>query len=173
MDQLIPFPYVFNGTLANGYADNIYAGPGNIDLKWETTDQYDAGLDFGVLKNRINFTGEVYYKRTHDLLQNVPIPPTTGFSTQLVNRGEIENRGLELSIAAIPVTNHLFTWNLSGNISFNRNKIINLGGGLTKQFATRINTNGDQPFVQMVGQPIGALYGYVEQGIYKNEAEVR
>jgi hypothetical protein len=106
-------------------------------------------------------------------LQNITIPPTTGFGTQLVNRGEVANKGLELSVTAIPVTTKDFNWNLSANISFNRNKIVSLGGGVTEQFATRINTNGDQPFIQKVGQPIGALYGYVEQDIYRNEAEVR
>jgi TonB-linked SusC/RagA family outer membrane protein len=173
LSKLIPYPYTFGGTLANGYADDYYAGPGNPDLKWETTDQYDAGLDLGFLKNRVNFHADLYYKRTHDLLQNITIPPTTGFGTQLVNRGEVANKGLELSISAIPITNRDFNWNLSANISFNRNKILSLGGGVSEQFATRINTNGDQPFIQKIGQPIGALYGYVEQDIYKNEAEVR
>lgn len=173
LSKLIPYPYTFNGSLANGYADDYYAGPGNAALKWETTDQYDAGLDLGFLRNRVTFHGDVYYKRTHDLLQNITIPPTTGFGTQLVNRGEVANRGLELTVAAIPVTTKNFNWNLSANISWNRNKIVSLGGGVTEQFATRINTNGDQPFVQKVGQPIGALYGYVEQDIYRNEAEVR
>ncbi|HTI92716.1 MAG TPA: TonB-dependent receptor [Puia sp.] len=173
LSKLVPYPYTFGGTLANGYADDYYAGPGNVNLKWETTDQYDAGLDLGFLRNRISFHADIYYKRTHDLLQNITIPPTTGFGTQLVNRGEVANKGLELSVSAIPITNHDFTWNLSANISFNRNKILSLGGGVTQQFATRISTNGDQPFVQKIGQPIGALYGYVEQDIYRNEAEVR
>ncbi len=173
LSKLIPYPYTFNGSLANGYADDFYAGPGNANLKWETTDQYDAGIDLGFLKNRVAFHADIYYKRTHDLLQNITIPPSTGFGTQLVNRGEVANKGLELSVAAIPITNKDFNWNLSANISFNRNKIISLGGGVQEQFATRINTNGDQPFIQKVGKPIGALYGYVEQDIYKNEAEVR
>jgi len=173
LSKLVPYPYTFNGTVVNGYADDYYAGPGNVNLKWETTDQYDAGLDLEALNSRITLHADIYYKRTHDLLQNITIPPSTGFSTQLVNRGEVENKGLELTLSAIPITNHNFNWDLSGNISFNRNKIIDLGGGVQEQFATRINTNGDQPFIQKVGQPIGALYGYVEQGIYKNEAEVR
>ncbi len=163
LSKLIPYPYTFGGSIANGYADDYYAGPGNPDLKWETTDQYDAGLDLGFLKNRVTFHADAYYKRTHDLLQNITIPPTTGFGQQLVNRGEVANKGLELSVSAIPITNRDFSWNLSANISFNRNKIISLGGGVTEQFATRINTNGDQPFIQKIGQPIGALYGYVEQ----------
>ncbi|HEY4337250.1 MAG TPA: SusC/RagA family TonB-linked outer membrane protein, partial [Puia sp.] len=173
LSKLVPYPYTFNGSLANGYANDYYAGPGNVDLKWETTDQYDAGVDLAFLKNRISFHADIYYKRTHDLLQNITIPPTTGFGTQLVNRGEVANRGLELGANATAINTKNFIWNVSANISFNRNKIVSLGGGVTEQFATRINTNGDQPFIQKVGQPIGALYGYVEQDIYRNEAEVR
>lgn len=173
LSKLIPFPYTFNGALASGYADDVYAGPGNKNLKWETTDQFDAGLDLSFLQNRISFHGDIYYKKTHDLLQNVSIPPTTGFSTQLMNRGSIENKGLELTVAALPLRNNSFTWNVSANISFNRNKILSLGDDVTEQFATRINTNGDQPFIQRPGLPIGAVYGYVESGIYRNEAEVR
>lgn len=173
MSKLVPYPYVFNGTLSNGYADDYYAGPGNANLKWETTDQYDMGLDLGFLDSRITFHGDIYYKRTHDLLQNVTIPPSTGFGTQLVNRGEVENKGLELTVGATPVKGKDFTWNLSGNISFNKNKIKSLGPNLDEQFATRVNTNGDQPFIQKVGHQIGEVYGYVEDGIYRNEAEVR
>ena len=80
LSKLIPYPYTFNGSLANGYANDYYAGPGNIDLKWETTDQYDAGLDLAFLKNRITFHGDIYYKRTHDLLQNITdTRPPQGF----------------------------------------------------------------------------------------------
>lgn len=171
--KLISYPYAFNGTLVNGYADDQYAGPGNQNLKWETTDQYDAGLDLSFLNNRLSFHGDVYYKRTHDLLQNITIPPATGYSTELVNSGEISNKGIELTVGGIPVKNENFTWDVSANISFNRNKLLSLGNGVQQQFATRINTNGDQPFIQAVGKPIGSLYGYIEDGIYQNEAAVR
>jgi len=171
--KLISFPYTFNGSLVNGYADDQYSGPANPNLKWETTDQYDAGLDLSFLNERLSFHGDIYYKRTHDLLQNITIPPSTGYSNELINSGEIANKGLELMLEGVPVKTKNFVWDVSGNISFNRNKILSLGNGLEQQFATRINTNGDQPFIQAVGKPIGALYGYVEDGIYKNEAEVR
>ncbi|HEY4206337.1 MAG TPA: SusC/RagA family TonB-linked outer membrane protein, partial [Puia sp.] len=84
MSKLIPYPYTFNGTIANGYADDYYAGPGNVNLKWETTDQFDMGLDLAAWKNRVTLGLDIYYKRTHDLLQNITIPPTTGFGTQYV-----------------------------------------------------------------------------------------
>jgi hypothetical protein len=89
-----------------------------------------------------------------------------------VNAGSIQNKGLELSINASPINTKEFTWNVNGNISFNRNKILGLGG-ITEQFASRLSTNNEQPFIQKVGYPIGMLYGYEEDGIYRNEAEVR
>lgn len=173
MTQLTTANYAYNGSLSSGYADNYWSGPGNNLLKWETTDQYDMGLDLGFLQNRINFHLDGYYKKTRDLLQYLTIPSSTGFGTEMVNSGAVTNRGLEITLNAIAINGQDFKWNIGGNFSINRNKITALGYGNTIQYATRINTNGDQPFVEMVGKPIGTLYGYVENGIYKNEAEVR
>jgi hypothetical protein len=72
--------YPYTGTLESGEAMIDWRGPTNPDLKWETTDQADAGLDIGFLNNRINLTFDYYYKRTRDLLQNVTIPSSSGFS---------------------------------------------------------------------------------------------
>lgn len=95
----------------------------NRELKWETTEQYNVGLDLGLLDNRLNMTLDLYYKNTKDLLQQISIPPSTGFSSMWINRGNIENRGVEFSVDAYPVDNADFTWNVNANISFNRNKI--------------------------------------------------
>ena len=99
----------------------------NRELKWETTEQYNVGLDLGLLDNRLNMTLDLYYKNTKDLLQQISIPPSTGFSSMWINRGNIENRGVEFSVDAYPVDNADFTWNVNANISFNRNKIGSIG----------------------------------------------
>lgn len=91
----------------------------NRELKWETTEQYNVGLDLGLLDNRLNMTLDLYYKNTKDLLQQISIPPSTGFSSMWINRGNIENRGVEFSVDAYPVDNADFTWNVNANISFN------------------------------------------------------
>lgn len=172
LSKLAVYKYPFNGVLQTGYADNYWSGPANPNLKWETTDAYNLGLDAGWFNNRLGITIDAYYKKTHDLLQYVTTPLSSGFPTKLVNSGSVENKGLEITMTAIPVKSGSFEWNTNFNISFNRNKILSLGQEAERQFASKIST-GDAPFIQIVGHPIGALYGWVEDGYYDNEAEVR
>jgi TonB-linked SusC/RagA family outer membrane protein len=172
LSKLGVYNYPFNGTLQTGLADDVYAGPANADLKWETTSAYNAGLDVGLWKGRVNLHLDAYIKQTDDLLQYITTPASSGFQRQLRNSGSVENKGLELAIDAAVVRNTDFQWRTLFNISFNRNKILSLGGDVKEQFATNISTR-DAPFIQVAGQPIGALFGYVEDGYYDNEAEVR
>lgn len=162
--------YPFNGTLSSGSAEVTWRGPASADLKWETTDQFNAGLDLGFFNNKLNVTVDYYFKKTRDLLQEMKIAPSTGFENMLVNSGWITNEGLEFSLNYTPVQTRDFTWNLSGNISFNRNKI---GGLAADRFANSLWYAADNVFIQRNGLPMGAIYGYVEDGLYKNEAEVR
>ncbi len=170
--KLSVYNYVFGGAVQTGLANDIFAGPANEKLKWETTSAYNLGLDVGLFKNRLNLTIEAYKKITDDLLQNLTIPSSTGFKTKLVNSGSIENKGLEISLNGTVIKAKDFEWSSNFNISFNRNKILSLSADVTEQYARNIST-GDAPFIQTVGKPIGALYGYVEDGYYDNEAEVR
>ncbi|MFI5450868.1 SusC/RagA family TonB-linked outer membrane protein [Pedobacter sp. UC225_61] len=170
--KLSVYNYPFGGSVQTGLANDLYAGPANEKLKWETTTSYNLGLDLGLFKNRLNLHVDLYKKITDDLLQNLIIPSSTGFQTKLVNSGSIENKGLELTLNGIVLKNKDFEWNSNFNISFNRNKILSLSPDVTEQYGRNIST-GDAPFIQTVGKPIGALYGYVEDGYYDNEAEVR
>ncbi len=170
--KLSVYNYVFGGAIQTGLANDLFAGPANEKLKWETTSAYNLGLDLGMFKNRLNFHIELYKKITDDLLQNLTIPSSTGFKTKLVNSGSIENKGLEISLNGTVVKAKDFEWSSNFNISFNRNKILSLSPDVTEQYARNIST-GDAPFIQTVGKPIGAIYGYIEDGYYDNEAEVR
>ena len=172
MSKLAVYNYPFNGTVQTGLADDIFAGPANSSLRWETTDAVNAGVDLGLWKGKLNLRVDVYQKRTNDLLQYITTPASTGFQRQLRNSGTVENKGLEISLEGAIVRKTDFQWRSQFNISFNRNKIISLGGSLKEQFANNISTR-DAPFIQVAGYPIGALYGYVENGFYDNEAEVR
>ena len=147
-----------------------WRGPNNPDLKWETTAQFNAGIDFGWMDNRLQLTIDYYYKKTRDLLQNVTIPSSSGFSQQLVNSGNVTNQGLEFTLSYDVFKNSPLKWNLSANLSFNRNKIGGLDGD---QYVTGLWSKADQVFLQRNGCPIGTLYGYVEDGFYDNIAEVR
>lgn len=162
--------YPYNGSLSSGFSMIDWRGPQNPDLKWETTAQLNAGIDFGWLDNRLQLTIDYYYKRTRDLLQNVTIPSSSGFSQQLVNSGNVTNEGLELTLMADVLKNGPLKWNLSGNMAFNRNRIGGLSGD---QYATALWSKADQVFLQRNGYPIGTLFGYVEDGYYDNVAEVR
>lgn len=162
--------YPYNGTLQSGMSMIDWRGPQNPNLKWETTAQFNAGVDFGWLDNRLQLTVDYYYKKTRDLLQNVTIPSSSGFSQQLVNSGNVTNEGLELSLSFDALRHGPVKWNFSANMSFNKNRIGELEGD---QYATALWSKADQVFLQRNGCPIGTLYGYVEDGYYDNIAEVR
>lgn len=170
--KLSVYNYVFGGSVQTGLANDLYSGPANEQLKWETTSSYNLGLDLGMFNNRLSLHVDAYKKITDDLLQNLIIPSSTGFQTKLVNSGSVENRGIEATLNAKIVKSKDFEWSSNFNISFNRNKILSLSPDVTEQYGRNIST-GDAPFIQTVGKPIGALYGYVEDGYYDNEAEVR
>ena len=162
--------YPFNGTLQSGVSMIDWRGPNNPDLKWETTSQFNAGIDFGWLDNRLQFTIDYYYKKTRDLLQNVTIPQSSGFGQQMVNSGNVTNEGLELTLSYDILRNTPLKWSINANMSFNRNRIGGLDGD---QYATSLWSKADQVFLQRNGCPIGTLFGYVEDGFYDNVAEVR
>ncbi|QRQ63763.1 SusC/RagA family TonB-linked outer membrane protein [Sphingobacterium multivorum] len=162
--------YPLGGALSSGFAEVDWRGALNKTLKWETTDQYNLGLDMAFLNNRIQFTIDAYYKKTNDLLQNVNIASSNGMRTQWVNSGYVTNKGLELTGKFVAVDRDAFKWNIDANISFNRNAI---GGLAADRFAERLWYNADNIFIQRNGMPIGSMFGYIEDGFYDNEAEVR
>lgn len=171
LPKLVVNNHPFNGNIQSGLAYDVWSGPPNPDLRWERTEAYNLGLDFGILNNRITGSIEAYTKTTNDLLQYVSIPNSTGYTRKLINSGSVRNRGIELMLNAEIIKQKDFSWSTNFNFAINRNKILSLGGSHDKQFAGNISTT-DAPYVQMVGQPIGALWGYIEDGYYDNEAEV-
>ncbi len=161
--------YPYDGMLESGQAMIDWRGPTNPDLRWETTDQADAGLDIGFLNNRINLTLDYYRKKTRDLLQNVTIPSSSGFSQMMVNSGWVINQGFELTIGALAIDMRDWRWQLDANFSLNRNRIGGLKGD---QYATALWSKADQVFLQRNGCPIGTLYGYKEEGIDPATGEI-
>jgi len=100
----------------------------NPDLKWETTASSDIGLEFSLFKNRVSVEADYYIRKTSDLLLNVPVPGTSGFSTQLRNIGNLENTGYELTLNTTNISGRKFKWTSNVNFSVNKNKVTNLGG---------------------------------------------
>jgi len=133
----------------------------NPDLKWETTAQLGIGLDAAFVDNKYRFTIDYYKKNTKDLLAIIPLPGSTGFTSQITNLGEIQNTGMEFSAAAT-VGKGDFTWDVTAQLSFNNNKVITigqdiLGGSLDIPFNSSIN-------IAREGQPLGMFYGFIENG---------
>ena len=172
-----------NGTSVPIILNNI-PNPG---LTWETTEQLNFGLDFGLLKDRITGTFDVYDKTTKDLLQNSPIPTSSGFSSLLINRGSISNKGLELGLNAAIISTPDFEINLGGNIAFNKTKIESLGiplkdfsidGALQQRsfyFGNNISRGNifkSPANVFVEGEESSLFYGFETDGIYQTEDEV-
>ena len=111
-----------------GYEKGVYANVfANPYLIWEIAEQWNAGLDLSIFKNRLNVTFDYYIKNTKSLLQNITMPPSSGYDRMWVNRGNILNRGKEISVDGTPIQTKSFTFTLGGNISINRNKITDTG----------------------------------------------
>lgn len=144
----------------------------NPDLHWETTQQIDIGLDLGWAKNRYRLTIDAYQKQTKDLLISLSIPGNLGFTGYETNVGKIENKGLDIEASAQILTTG-FHWNVSGNISFNRNKVISLGdieqingNNLLGNFMSQYGT------IARTGLPLGTFFGYRINGIYQSVDEI-
>ena len=159
---LISNPAAIGGNRVNGYAPDSLANP---SLKWETTDQFDAGFDLSILKNRVSITADYYNKKTHDLLLDVPIPAAIGYGTQVQNIGSLQNIGYELALNTVNLTGKI-GWTTSLNLAWNQNKITSLEPGTTSIIAPYISGGvgagaNQNPTVLMVGQPIDAFYGFL------------
>lgn len=135
----------------------------NPDLKWETTTSLNAGLDFGLWKDRISGTIEYYHSTTKDLLMRKALNQISGYQSQLVNMGEVLNKGLEVSLNFIPVETKELSWNVGINFSLNKNEIVKLDG--------KVDENGkpvnDIANGWFVGYNIDAYYYYKFDGIWQ------
>ncbi|MDO6439003.1 TonB-dependent receptor [Cyclobacterium sp. 1_MG-2023] len=165
LNQLSPGNTVFQNNLYNTFAPSTVL-PG--DLKWETTEQIDIGVDFGFLEDRILFNADYYIKNTRDLLNTVRLPSSLGFTTTIQNVGKVQNKGVELSLDGKVLTGD-FKWDVFGNISFNKNKVISLHNGEDILGAyVGVLVVGDNVTILREGRPIGQFYGYQEDGYDEN-----
>jgi len=147
--------YFFGGNAVIGYSPNRI---GNSGLGWETTAQYDAGIDISLFNNRVTLTVDGYYKKTTDLLLDVPLPYTTGQATALQNYGTVSNKGLEFALNTRNIRG-VFNWNSGLVLSLNRNRILSLGDGV-ENIISGVS-------IAQVGQPLGSFYGLKTNGIFQ------
>ncbi|MBN1417020.1 MAG: TonB-dependent receptor [Bacteroidales bacterium] len=155
-----PIPIRYNygvDQLVSGYYINKIP---DKTLDWEYTRTINSGLDFGFLANRISGTFEVYYAKTYNILYNVTLPISSGITGAfLSNVGEMENKGFEFTVSAIPVQLSNFTWSLDLNIFLNRNKILKLYRDIERDVQGQLH----------VGHPFNAIYDYEKLGIWQTE----
>ena len=190
------------GTLPNyGASSSLYGTPtngttvpivlsniANPDLTWETTEQLNIGVDFGFNNGKITGTFDIYDKDTKDLLQQTPIPTSSGFSNMLINRGTLQNKGVELGLDVTVFDKGDFNLSVGGNIAFNKTEIQNLG--LTAGDVLLDNGNGAYGVQQvpsylgnvpsrgnsikfplnifLEGQETALFYGWKTDGIFKS-----
>lgn len=163
--QLTSSNYTDGSSVIYGFKESI----GNGDLKWERTTQFDLGFDLS-LWNRIDIAFDYYTRNTNDLLYNVPIPSTSGYSSILSNIGKVTNKGWEFSIGGNIMQNKDFNLYASVNVTYNQNKIKELYGGVD-EVAVRYEAGG-LARVLKVGNSVDAIYARHSLGIIKTQEQL-
>ncbi|MDR1897402.1 MAG: TonB-dependent receptor [Prevotellaceae bacterium] len=153
--------YSFNNNIVVGYVQSNRANP---ELKWETTSQYNAGIDVSLFNYKLNLVADAYYKKTSNLLLNVPVEITTGYASQLKNVGSITNQGVEFEIRTVLADTKNINWQLSANIAKNINKVtdVALGAGYIIQGNTILRE----------GEAYGSFYGLVFDGVVQSTDDI-
>jgi TonB-linked SusC/RagA family outer membrane protein len=152
---------VFGNTVSAGAVVTSLA---NKNLGWETTRQFDLGLDLGLFNNRVQFIYDFYTKNTTNLLYSVQVPQESGFGNFNDNIGEIKFWGHEFSLVTKNTVGKL-NWTTNFNISFNRNVVVALADGIDRVYGAF--------HITKVGYPFGQFYGHAAQGVYKNAEDLK
>jgi TonB-linked SusC/RagA family outer membrane protein len=159
--------YVLNNAAVGGYFPNRIANPG---LRWERQREINLGADLGLWQDRVVFGVEYYVRRNSDLLLNVNVPGITGFQTALRNIGEVENRGLELTLGLRNTFGKL-RWNADLNYSFYRNEVKALGS-LGEQILQSPAGFSEFSSITKVGYPVGMFWGWITDGVIRTPEEL-
>lgn len=155
------------------FGDQVVPGvtPGgisNTQLGWEKTKEYNLGLDVTLWRGNLHLTFDYYNKITTDMLWSVPIPISSGFNSLWDNIGKVRNSGLEFSLSSVNISTRDFRWNTDFNISFNRNKVLDLGN------IDRLEYNGGFAVLNMtrIGEPVAQFWGFRHLGIFNTQEEI-
>lgn len=143
----------------------------NPNLTWEKNQQINFGSQMGFLKDRLSIAVDIYKKNTTDMILSKQLLSIVGYATAYnKNVGNLENKGLEITISSKNIVGKRFTWSSDFNISFNKNKVIDLGGADNLGYYNSV-TGWNNVFLIKVGRPIGDMYGFKVDGILKTQAE--
>lgn len=159
---------VFNNTVTTSVIPLRIANP---DLKWETTTQFNVGIDASILNGRLSGTIDYFDKKTTDLLFNLPLPRASGYSSILSNVGSVSNKGFEFFLTSVNMHKGDFKWSTSVNYSAIKNKILDLGR--IEQIVTGdVQSIGNTVIIKR-GEPLASYFGYVVDGIFNTAEEVK
>ena len=143
------------------------------DLTWETTRQFNVGVDFTAFRNRLMINLDYYYKDTRDMLMHVTLPPGAAAANSIVrNEGEMINRGFELNLSSTNIRTNDFEWNTDFNISFNRNKLTALELQKVYYAAQTTDALHDHVVRNEPGRPLGGFWGYISDGVDPETGEL-
>jgi len=139
------------------------------DLRWETTAQWNLGVDLGLFDNRLRLTADLYSKMTRDLLNSVGLPGSTGYSNTIKNIGKMSNKGLEVMVDGDIIRNNGLTWSASANIAFNKNKVVKIYNG-QELYSGRPGLAYMEDNISLIreGEPLGVYFTYKEDGYDEN-----
>jgi TonB-linked SusC/RagA family outer membrane protein len=141
----------------------------NEDLQWESTENRNFGVDIALFNRRVDLSVDYYDNKSKDLLLNVPVASTFGYSTQIQNIGQTSNKGWEIQLNGIIMRNpNGFNWSANFNISFNKNEVVALGKNQTQFFPPASWGVSGQPndYIEKIGSPVGSMWGLVTDGFY-------
>lgn len=153
--QLSLSPYMLGGSGIKGFG--LGGSLGNENLKWEMTSEWNAGLDFGFLANRLTGMVDVYFRKTTDLIFQRQVADLNGYNSILQNIGTTQNRGVEFTINSVNIDKRNFKWKTNLVFSLNRNKILDLDGTKTDDLANR----------RFIGKPMNVYYDVRQAGIWQ------
>ncbi len=154
-----PGAYIFGATQVSA----SFVGIANPNLTWEESKQFDTGLDAEFLNGKLALNVDFYNRESKNMLLNDVIPAITGFNSQIVNKGTVRNRGLEISIGGTPISGK-FNWDINFNIAFNRNKVLSINDNGDRILSG--NNDNNPTHVTVVGKPIGQFFGFILEGVY-------
>ncbi len=159
---------IFNGARHTGVGVSRLANP---DLKWETNEQVDFGLELGLLNNAISLEVDLYRRISRDMLLSRPVPRSSGYATVTENIGNMENKGIELSLTTHNISTPDFFWTTNFNFTINRNKVLKLHGGSDIQTGGGVHGGGAGSIIRE-GLPVNTFMGYIHEGTWGlDEAE--
>src|SRR5690606_5289315 len=160
--------YGWGGSIVRGV---IPTGLGNKDLKWESSEQTNIGHDLGFLRDRVTLTTILYRRESHDLLMNASLTLSTGYSNAYKNIGKIRNEGIELTLGITPIKKK-FVWTTDINISFNRNKVLELVDNQSSLQSFQYwgaDWQNIPAYIAKLNAPVSQFYGLLSDGLYSYE----